>query len=56
MKKVEKTIEYYKVKSDHIISIINSSSGLTADQIIDFGEQLAILEYKMTALEIALED
>lgn len=54
MRDIEKTIEYYKSQSFKIINEVNNCKTLTADQIIEYGEKLAILEYKLTALEIAL--
>lgn len=54
--KIEITLEYYNKKSEEILKIVNSRNNLTADEIIDFGEELAILEYKMTALEVAKEN
>jgi hypothetical protein len=54
--KIDETIEYYNVKINEIIKRINSSNNLTAEQIIYNGEQLAILEYKLTALEVAKEN
>ena len=35
---------------------MNSNNDLTIEQIISNGEQLSILEYKITALEIAKEN
>lgn len=54
--KIEKAIEYYNFKSKKILDFINSSNNLTVDQIIESGEELAILEYKITALEVAKEN
>lgn len=54
MDSIEKTIVYYKAQSEKIISDVNQSSSLSADEIIEYGEKLAVLEYKLTALEIAL--
>jgi hypothetical protein len=34
---------------------VNSSKDLTVEQIVEFGEELAVLEYKITALEVAIE-
>ncbi len=51
--KIEKAIDYYYVKSKEIIEHINSSNKLTAEEIIQGAEELAILEYKLTALEVA---
>jgi hypothetical protein len=53
--KIEKTLEYYNFKSKEILEVINTSSNLKVDQVIEFGEELAILEYKITALEVAKE-
>ena len=54
--KIDKTIEYYNLKMDSIVNFINSNNNLTAEQIIYNGEQLAILDYKLTALEVAKEN
>lgn len=54
--KIDKAIEYYNFKSKKILDFINSSNNLTVDQIIESGEELAILEYKITALEVAKEN
>ncbi|MBT4679919.1 MAG: hypothetical protein P8Q53_02535 [Flavobacteriaceae bacterium] len=51
--KIEKAIVYYTVKSKEIIEYVNSNNQLTAEQIIQSAEELAILEYKLTALEVA---
>ncbi len=54
--KIEKTIKYYNTKMNGIVNFINSSNNLSVEQIIQSGEQLSILEYKLTALEVALEN
>jgi hypothetical protein len=54
--KIDKTIEYYNLKMDGIVNFINANNNLTAEQIIYNGEQLAILDYKLTALEVAKEN
>ena len=51
--KIEKAIDYYSVKSKEIVEHVNSNNELTAEQIIQSAEELAILEYKLTALEVA---
>lgn len=51
--KIDKAIEYYTFKSKKILDYINSSNNLTVDEIIENGQELAILEYKITALEVA---
>jgi hypothetical protein len=55
-KKIDKAIEYYSIKINDILKFMNSNNNLTVEQIIDKGEQLSILEYKMTALEVAKEN
>ncbi len=54
--KIDKTIEYYTFKSNELLTYINSNQNLTIDKIIECGEELAILEHKMTALEVAKEN
>ena len=54
--KIDKALEYYNFKSNQLKDFVNSSKDLTVEQIIDFGEELAVLEYKITALEVANEN
>ncbi|MBT8260312.1 MAG: hypothetical protein HKO92_10350 [Flavobacteriaceae bacterium] len=54
--KIESTIEYYSIKSKELIDLVNSSNDLTVDQIIRYGDELSILENKITALEVAKEN
>ena len=54
--KIDLTIEYYSVKSKELIEKVNNSNNLDADQIINYGEQLSVLENKITALEVAKEN
>lgn len=54
--KIDKTINYYNIKMNGIVNFINSSNNLTSEQITHSGEQLAKLEYKLTALEVAKEN
>ena len=54
--KIQNTLKYYCHKRQEILNIVNSSDHLNADQIIQFGEEMAVLEYKITALEIAKEN
>lgn len=51
--KIEDALEYYYQKRREIKDFLNSNNNLTSDQIIDKGVQMEILEYKITALEIA---
>lgn len=53
--KIEKAVEYYTFKSKEILDSINCSRNLTVDQVIEKGEALSVLEYKITALEVANE-
>ncbi|WP_170063273.1 hypothetical protein [Polaribacter porphyrae] len=54
--KINKALEYYNFKSKEIVDHINTSNNLTIEQIIEKGEELSILEYKITALEVAMEN
>ena len=53
--KIKKALDYYTFKSNEILNFINSHNNLTVEQIIEKGEELAILEAKITALEVADE-
>lgn len=53
--KITKTLEYYNFKSKEILNFINSNNNLTVEQIIESGADLAVLESKITALEVANE-
>lgn len=52
---IDATLEYYHKKEEQILNAVNSNNNLTADEIIHYGEEMAILVYKITALEIAKE-
>lgn len=54
--KINLAIDYYSKKGQEILDAVNSNSKLTADEIISFGEEMAIIEYKLTALEVAKEN
>jgi hypothetical protein len=53
MKKIESAISYYTKKGKSILDNVNSKTDLTADELIKYGEEMAIIEYKLTALEVA---
>jgi len=53
--KIDKALDYYSFKSREITGLVNSRKDLKVEQIIEFGEQLSVLEYKITALEVARE-
>ena len=54
--KIDIAIAYYTNKGEEILKAINSNSSLSADEIISYGEEMAIIEYKLTALEVAKEN
>ena len=54
--KIEKALAYYNFKSKENLDFINSKTDLTVEEIIQSGEELAILEYKITGLEVANEE
>lgn len=54
--KINVAIDYYTKKGNEILEAVNSKSNLTADEIIHYGEEMAIIEYKLTALEVAKEN
>ncbi len=54
--KIEIAIAYYTKKGQDILDAVNSKSKLTADEVIHYGEEMAIIEYKLTALEVAKEN
>ncbi|MBV7270123.1 hypothetical protein [Winogradskyella luteola] len=55
-KKIDSAIDYYTTKGKEILSLVNSKADLTADELIKCGEEMAVIEYKLTALEIAKEN
>ena len=54
--KIAIAITYYTKKGQDILDTVNSKTNLTADELIHFGEEMAIIEYKLTALEVANEN
>jgi hypothetical protein len=55
-KKINIAIDYYTKKGQEILNVVNTKSDLTADELIHYGEEMAIIEYKLTALEVAIEN
>ena len=55
-KKIDIAIDYYYKTGQDILDKVNTKSNITADELIKFGEEMAIIEYKLTALEIAKEN
>lgn len=54
--KINEAIKYYFLKRDGILKYINGKADLTVEEIIENAEELSILEYKITALQVALEN
>ncbi|MEN8775856.1 MAG: hypothetical protein ABF263_07130 [Polaribacter sp.] len=54
--KIDKALEYYNFKSKEILNYINNNNNLTIDDILEKSNELSILEYKITALEVAKEN
>ncbi|MGJ8548547.1 hypothetical protein [Winogradskyella wichelsiae] len=50
--KIENAIAYYTKQGD----AVNANSQLTADEIIQYGKEMAAIEYKLTASEVAKEN
>lgn len=53
--KIDVAIEYYTKQGNEILNKVNTKTNITADELIKYGEEMAILEYKLTALEVAKE-
>ena len=54
--KIDIAITYYTKKGQEIMDAVNSNGNLSADEIIKYGEEMAAIEYKLTALEVAKEN
>ncbi|WP_179334089.1 hypothetical protein [Winogradskyella costae] len=54
-KKIDTAMMYYSKKGQDILDAVNSNSNLSADEIIHYGQEMAEIEYKLTALEVAKE-
>jgi hypothetical protein len=54
--KINEALKYYLYKRKGIMDFINSKADLTVEEIIENAEELSILEYKITALQVALEN
>lgn len=55
-KKLDTAIEYYSIKQKEILDLVNNSSSLSVEDIIRYGEEMSVIENKMTALEVAKEN
>lgn len=56
MDKINEALKYYFYKRDGILNYINGKDDLTVEEIIENAEELSVLEYKITALQVALEN
>lgn len=54
--KINEALKYYSFKKKGIMDFVNSKNDLTVEEIIENAEELSILEYKITALQVALEN
>jgi len=54
--KINIALKYYSIKQQEILDIVNSNNILSVEEIIHYGEELNIIESKMTALEVAKEN
>ncbi|MCF7566862.1 hypothetical protein L3X37_00590 [Sabulilitoribacter arenilitoris] len=54
--KINEAINYYSYQKESLIKYINENNNLKVEEIIEKAEELSILEYKITALEVALEN
>ena len=53
---INTALKYYEIKQQEILNKVNSTNSLTVDEIIHYGEEMAIIENKITALEVAKEN
>lgn len=53
--KIKVALKYYFQQRLTILDFVNNSNSLSTDEIIEKGEELGVLEYKITALQVALE-
>jgi hypothetical protein len=53
--KIDVAIEYYTKQGNEILNKVNVKTNITADELIKYGEEMAVIEYKLTALEVAKE-
>ncbi|WP_170180971.1 hypothetical protein [Hyunsoonleella aestuarii] len=53
---ITEALKYYCYKRKGILDYINNNNDLTVEDIIENAEELSILEYKITALQVAQEN
>lgn len=54
--KINEAIKYYLLKREGLLNYFNDNNNLSVEEIIENAEELSILEYKITALQVALEN
>ena len=54
--KIDEALEYYLSQQKVIIDFVNGNDTLGVEEIIEKGEELAVLEYNITALQVAKEN
>ncbi len=54
--KIDEALDYYLSKQKVIIDFVNGNNALGVEEIIEKGEELAVLEYKIIALQVAKEN
>ena len=54
--KINEALKYYSFQKEALLKYINEKNDLKVEEIIEKAEELSILEYKITALEVALEN
>jgi hypothetical protein len=52
-KKIDKALEYYKEAKEEILAFVNRTTNLNAYMVISKGQELADIDAKISALEIA---
>ena len=53
---ITEALKYYFYKRKGILDYINNNNDLTVEDIVENAEELSILEYKITALQVAQEN
>jgi len=54
--KIDEALAYYNFKKKEILAFFNGKDDLRLEEIIENAEELSILEYKIMALQVALEN
>ncbi len=54
--KIDEALAYYFSKQKVITDFVNTNNNLSVEQIIENGNELAVLDYKITALQVAKEN